>query len=279
VLILIFLDFCKNAAFFAKQVGNLTPSTPTTTGDGQLILRPRDPAYLAAQYIYATWLMMMMIKAVIGFRANLKFNVRWMSIYNVLLGLDTGFEFVHTTLGVLFQDMSQLDEAGIIRHYCVSYLILILQLYGFFCCWIHLKWVNIEMPHLFAADRPPQSLLGLMFPMAISSRRRINGPMGAVATEGADVVDLESVVVGSSSNAAVTTEPTATATAATTTSTTMPALTPTSTSIRAIPDSQQEPSQLSIDTVNHNQQSIVEPLQATPGGRRTIDSDEIEVAV
>ncbi|KAG0049576.1 hypothetical protein BGZ83_005585 [Gryganskiella cystojenkinii] len=119
VLLIILLDFCKNAAFFGGQVKNLSLTTSTTTGDGVIIKRPKDPAYLAAQYIYAIWLILMMVKAVIGFRANLK---------------------------------------------------LLLQGYGFFCAWIHLKWVCAEMPHLLAPTLPAQSLLGLMFPMAV------NGP-------------------------------------------------------------------------------------------------------
>ncbi|KAI7818795.1 hypothetical protein BC939DRAFT_278371 [Gamsiella multidivaricata] len=123
VLLVIILDFCKNAAFFAHQAQNLSPTTPTAIGNGQQVERPKDGAYLAAQYIYAIWLISMMLKAIVGLRANLKFNIRWMGIYNVLFGIDTGFEFIHTTLGVIFQDVSQLDEAGIIRHYCVGYLI------------------------------------------------------------------------------------------------------------------------------------------------------------
>ncbi|KAI1312644.1 hypothetical protein EDD11_002916, partial [Mortierella claussenii] len=123
VLLVIVLDFCKNAVFFSDQVQNLSPSTSTTASNGQMMMKPKDPAYLAAQYIYAIWLVMMMLKAIVELRANLNFDVRWMGRYNLLLGIDTGFEFIHTTLSIVFQDMSQLDEAAIIRRYCVSYLI------------------------------------------------------------------------------------------------------------------------------------------------------------
>lgn len=94
-----------------------------------------------------------------------------------------------------------MDEAATIRHYCVGFLIvsvnysvfrlaslsasaavhgqsigensfhpslsrlhcqLILQIYGLFCCWIHLRWVRIEMPHL--STIPQDSLWRMMFP-------------------------------------------------------------------------------------------------------------------
>jgi hypothetical protein len=68
----IILDFCKNTAFFAQQVKNLAPSSPATLGDGHIIEKPKEPTYLAAQYIYAIWLIAMMLKALIGIRANLE---------------------------------------------------------------------------------------------------------------------------------------------------------------------------------------------------------------
>ncbi|KAG0072300.1 hypothetical protein BGZ93_008534 [Podila epicladia] len=171
VLLLIFLDFIKNAVNLGRQAKNLTPYTLTYSGvnGDQVIKKNKDPAYLAAQYIYALWLILMIIKAVIGFRANLKFNIRWMGKYNIFLGLDTIFEFVYSTLGIIFQDMSHLDEAAMIRRYCSIYTVLILQVYGFFCCWLHLRWVHAEMPHLLAPAMPRESLLGLMFPMATST--------------------------------------------------------------------------------------------------------------
>lgn len=49
-----------------------------------------------------------------------------MGKYNVLFGLDTAFEFVHTTLGVIFQDLNSLDDAEIIQHYTISFLIVCL---------------------------------------------------------------------------------------------------------------------------------------------------------
>ncbi|KAF9366215.1 hypothetical protein BGX34_005141 [Mortierella sp. NVP85] len=72
VLIVIILDFCKNTVFFAQQVKNLAPTSPATLGDGHIIEKPKEPTYLAAQYIYAIWLIAMMLKALIGIRANLE---------------------------------------------------------------------------------------------------------------------------------------------------------------------------------------------------------------
>lgn len=46
-----------------------------------------------------------------------------MGKYNILLGLDTIFELFHSTLGIIFQDMSQLDEAAMIRRYCSIYAV------------------------------------------------------------------------------------------------------------------------------------------------------------
>ncbi|KAG9327014.1 hypothetical protein KVV02_006491 [Mortierella alpina] len=157
VLLVIILDFCKNAVYFVNQLKTLS------TQQG------KDPAYLAAQYIYVVWLFLMIAKALVGFWANLKFKIRWMSKYNILLGLDSVFEFVRTMLGLtIFEDMSRLDEAAIIRVYCARFFLLMLQCYGFFCCWIHLKWVLVEMPQLETPTLPRQSLLGLMFPRATS---------------------------------------------------------------------------------------------------------------
>ncbi|KAF9380895.1 hypothetical protein CPB97_008081 [Podila verticillata] len=171
VLLLIVLDFIKNAVNLGHQAKSLTPYTVTFSGSngGQVIKKNKDTAYLAAQYIYTLWLILMIIKALVGFRANMKFNIRWMGKYNILLGLDTIFELFHSTLGIIFQDMSQLDEAAMIRRYCSTYAVLMLQVYGFFCCWLHLRWVLAEMPHLLAPTMPRESLLGLMFPMASSS--------------------------------------------------------------------------------------------------------------
>ncbi|KAG0330998.1 hypothetical protein BG000_011299 [Podila horticola] len=171
VLLLIVLDFIKNAVDFGHQVKNLAPYTLTYSGANgdQIIRKSKDPAYLAAQYIYALWLVLMVIKALVGFRANLKFNLRWMGMYNIFLGLDTVFELFHSTLGIIFQDMNNLDEAAMIRRYCSTYAVLILQVYGFFCCWLHLRWVHAEMPHLLAPAMPHESLLGLMFPMVTTS--------------------------------------------------------------------------------------------------------------
>jgi len=70
--VIILLDFCKNAAFFGNGIKNLPLTTTTTTGDGVVVHKLKDPAYLLAQYVYTIWLILMMIKAVIGFRANLK---------------------------------------------------------------------------------------------------------------------------------------------------------------------------------------------------------------
>ncbi|KAF9083449.1 hypothetical protein BGX23_011480 [Mortierella sp. AD031] len=123
VLLIIILDFCKNTVFFANQVQNLEPMVTTTLPDGSKGQSRKDPAYLTAQYVYAFWLLSMALKAIVGFRANLKFNLRWMGIYNVLFGMDTAFEFVHKTLGVIFQDMTALNDAEIIRHYTIGFLI------------------------------------------------------------------------------------------------------------------------------------------------------------
>lgn len=169
VLLIIFLDFCKNVAFFAKQVQNLSPAVITTFPDGTIRYSRKDSAYMVAQYAYAIWLVLMALKAIVGFRANLKFNLRWMGKYNVLFGLDTAFEFVHTTLGVIFQDLNSLDDAEIIQHYTISFLILVIQCYGFFCVWMHRKWVITEMPQLMNPEGPPMTLLRLMVPWAYSS--------------------------------------------------------------------------------------------------------------
>ncbi|KAF9944405.1 hypothetical protein BGZ72_002426, partial [Mortierella alpina] len=152
VLLVIILDFCKNAIYFVNQVKTL---------------RIQHPAWLAAQYIYVVWLFLMVVKALVGFWANLKFRTRWMSNYNILLGLDSMMEFVRTMLGLtIFENLSKLDEAGIIRVYCARFSILMLQCYGFFCCYMHLKWVLVEMPQLATPAQPRQSFLGLMFPRA-----------------------------------------------------------------------------------------------------------------
>ncbi|KAF9941611.1 hypothetical protein BGZ67_004442 [Mortierella alpina] len=165
VLLVIILDFCKNAVYFVNQLKTLS------TQQG------KDPAYLAAQYIYVVWLFLMIAKALVGFWANLKFKIRWMSKYNILLGLDSVFEFVRTMLGLtIFEDLSRLDEAAIIRVYCARFFLLMLQCYGFFCCWIHLKWVLVEMPQLETPTLPRQSLLGLMFPRATSLPEFRSGP-------------------------------------------------------------------------------------------------------
>ncbi|KAF9434403.1 hypothetical protein BGZ76_008086, partial [Entomortierella beljakovae] len=171
VLLVILLDFCKNAAFFANQSQNLSPNTIVSDGTGLVELRRKDAGYLAAQYIYAVWLVLMMIKAVIGFRANIRFNVRWMGIYNKLFGIDTGFEFVHATLGVIFQDTSNLDDSGLVKKYCISYLILLGQIYGIFCCWMHLRWVSVEMADLFLPGAPRETLFQLMIPKALQCSR------------------------------------------------------------------------------------------------------------
>ncbi|KAF9944929.1 hypothetical protein BGZ70_004208, partial [Mortierella alpina] len=60
VLLVIILDFCKNAVYLVNQLKTLS------TQQG------KDPAYLAAQYIYVIWLLLMVIKALVGFWANLK---------------------------------------------------------------------------------------------------------------------------------------------------------------------------------------------------------------
>ncbi|CAO3572616.1 unnamed protein product [Mortierella alpina] len=166
VLLVIILDFCKNAAYLVHQLKTLG------TQQG------KDPAYMAAQYIYVIWLLLMIVKALVGFWANLKFKTRWMSKYNILLGLDSVFEFVRTILGLtIFEDLSTLDEAAIIRVYCARFFMLMLQCYGFFCCWIHLKWVLVEMPQLETPALPRQSLLGLMFPRAVSLAEFRSGPV------------------------------------------------------------------------------------------------------
>lgn len=54
-----------------------------------------------------------------------------MGKYNILFGLDTAFEFVHTTLGVIFQDLNSLDDSEIIRHYSISFLIVRLTFCSF----------------------------------------------------------------------------------------------------------------------------------------------------
>ncbi|KAG0211993.1 hypothetical protein BGX33_003952 [Mortierella sp. NVP41] len=180
VLLIIILDFCKNTVFFANQVQNLEPMVTTTLPDGSKGQSRKDPAYLTAQYVYAFWLLSMALKAIVGFRANLKFNLRWMGIYNVLFGMDTAFEFVHKTLGVIFQDMTALNDAEIIRHYTIGFLILLIQCYGFFCVWMHQRWVMSEMPHLMNED-PPMSFLRLMFPMAYS-RSNQSATAGAEAS-------------------------------------------------------------------------------------------------
>ncbi|KAK5814286.1 hypothetical protein F5H01DRAFT_346296 [Linnemannia elongata] len=168
VLLIIFLDFCKNVIFFAKQVQNLAPTVATAFPDGTIRQSRKDPAYMVAQYAYAIWLLLMFLKAIVGFRANFKFNLRWMGRYSILFGLDTAFEFVHTTLGVIFQDLNSLDDSEIIRHYAISFLILVIQCYGFFCVWMHGKWVITEMPQLMNPEDPPMTLLRLMVPWAYS---------------------------------------------------------------------------------------------------------------
>ncbi|KAG0294255.1 hypothetical protein BGZ98_001837 [Dissophora globulifera] len=178
-----------NAVFFSRQVHNLIPTVPTTLGNGQVAERSKDAAYLAAQYVYAIWMILMMIKAIVGLRANLKFNLRVMGWYNLLFGLDSAFEFVHTTLGVIFQDMSQMDAGAVIRFYCVNYLILLVQLYGFFCCWIHLKWVHIEMAHELIASTPQEPPLELMFPC-------IKGRLGGRSASETVVDTLEDGAMG-----------------------------------------------------------------------------------
>ncbi|KAF9999869.1 hypothetical protein BGZ80_000505 [Entomortierella chlamydospora] len=182
VLLITILDFCKNAVFFGNQVQNLSPNTYSSIGNGQQLVRRKDSAYLAAQYLYTIWLIAMMVKAIIGFRANLKFNIRWMGIYNILFGIDTGFEFIHTTLGIIFQDTSQLDDADIINRYCVSFLILIIQIYGFICCWMHLRWVHAEMPHLITPTSPRETFFEMMVPTALRRSRGTHATGRAIAT-------------------------------------------------------------------------------------------------
>ncbi|KAG0284061.1 hypothetical protein BGZ96_011558 [Linnemannia gamsii] len=172
VLLIIFLDFCKNVAFLAKQVQNLSPTAITAFPDGTIRQSRKDPAYLAAQYAYTIWLVLMALKAIVGFRANLKFNLRWMGKYNALFGLDTVFEFAHTTLGVIFQDLNSMDDSEIIRHYTINFLI---------------KWVMSEMPQLMNPEDPPMTFLRLMVPCAYSrvssSENTRNSVANATATE------------------------------------------------------------------------------------------------
>ena len=42
-----------------------------------------------------------------------------------------------------------------------------IQFYGFFCVWMHRKWVMSEMPQLMR-EYPPMTFLRLMFPCAYS---------------------------------------------------------------------------------------------------------------
>ncbi|KAF9147871.1 hypothetical protein BG015_010420 [Linnemannia schmuckeri] len=238
VLLIIFLDFCKSVTFFAKQAQNLAPTAITTFPDGAIRQSRKDLAYLVAQYAYALWLLFMTLKAIVGFRANLKFNLRWMGKYNILFGLDTAFEFLHTTLGVIFQDLNSLDDAQIIRHYAISFLILLIQCYGFFCVWMHRKWVMTEMPHLMNSEGPPMTLLRLMFPCAYprSSSSSSDSPQdsaagtapetaetssraGAGAAAG-NAVDPRTLEEGTASLTTTTTAAAAATTTATTTTTT-----------------------------------------------------------
>ncbi|KAF9903493.1 hypothetical protein EC991_003776 [Linnemannia zychae] len=182
VLLIIFLDLCKNFVFFVKQVQNLSPTVTTTLADGTIRITNRDPAYMVAQYAYAIWLFLMTLKTFVGFRANIKFNLRWMGIYNLLFGLDTAFEFVHTTLGVIFQDLNSMDDAQIIRHYAISFLILSIQCYGFFSVWMHRKWVMSEMPHLMRPEGPPMTFMRLMFPCIYSRSSSNNNSQSGTET-------------------------------------------------------------------------------------------------
>ncbi|KAF9541416.1 hypothetical protein EC957_003092 [Mortierella hygrophila] len=166
VLLIIFLDFCKNIVYLAKQVQNLPATVTTTLPNGTIQISRKDVAYMVAQYAYAIWLVLMVLKAIVGFRANFKFNLRWMGKYNILFGLDTAFEFVHTTLGFIFQDLGPVDDSEIIRHYAINFLILVIQCYGFFCVWMHSKWAITEMPQLVNPEGPPMTLLRLMVPWA-----------------------------------------------------------------------------------------------------------------
>ncbi|KAG9066604.1 hypothetical protein KI688_012512 [Linnemannia hyalina] len=168
VLLIIFLDFCKNVVYLAKQVQNLPATVITTLPNGTIQISRKDVAYMVAQYAYAIWLVFMALKAIVGFRANFKFNLRWMGKYNILFGLDTAFEFVHTTLGVIFQDLGSMDDSKIIRHYAINFLILVIQCYAFFCVWMHSKWVITEMPQLMNPEGPPMTFLQLMVPWAYS---------------------------------------------------------------------------------------------------------------
>ncbi|KAG0264861.1 hypothetical protein DFQ27_000958 [Actinomortierella ambigua] len=149
VLLITVLDFTKNAVFFAKQCKNLSPSTPEYDGTGNIVrYKVKDTAYLMAQYVYIFWLSLMMLKAVMGFRANYVYHFRWMGIYNILLGFDCIFEFVRTNLSAIFTDLTGYTRKEIIRFYCLSYFLLFFQLYSFIFCWLHLRWAQMEMPYL-----------------------------------------------------------------------------------------------------------------------------------
>ncbi|KAG0236783.1 hypothetical protein BGW42_002651 [Actinomortierella wolfii] len=124
VLLITVLDFIKNAVYFARQSKNLAPSTPEYDGMGTIVgYKVKDVAYLLAQYVYILWLGLMMIKALIGFRANYVYHLRWMGIYNVLLALDCVFEFVRTNLGAIFTDLSEYTRKEVVRFYCLSYFL------------------------------------------------------------------------------------------------------------------------------------------------------------
>jgi hypothetical protein len=45
---------------------------------------------------------------------------------------------------------------------------MLIQCYGFFCVWIHKKWVISEMPHLMSSEGPRVTFLQLMFPCVFS---------------------------------------------------------------------------------------------------------------
>lgn len=70
-----------------------------------------------------------------------------MAKYNLLLGIDTGFEFIHTTLGVIFEDMSKMDEAAMIRHYCVGFLIVSLNQIATMECFMQARRLVIRHYH------------------------------------------------------------------------------------------------------------------------------------
>lgn len=74
VLLVIILDFCKNAVYFVNQVKTLSTQ------------EAKDPAYLAAQYIYVIWLMFMIVKALVGFWANLKVRLVTISMMQLPSG-------------------------------------------------------------------------------------------------------------------------------------------------------------------------------------------------